>query len=70
VQKVDFSYPIMNLGGMADDILQQYESSLVCSIITSNGYLKEMWKNPMNSNTDYVVRYEQENHIDSNLSAN
>lgn len=29
-----------------------------------------MWKNPLNSNTDYLVRYEQTDHTDSNLSAN
>ena len=68
IEKVDFSYPIMNLGGMADDVLTQYEGTLADSLL--DGYLTGMWKNPLNSNTDYLVRYEQTDHTDSNLSAN
>lgn len=74
IQKVDFSYPIQNLGGVADTVLKQYEDKLISqktsSWCTEYGYLSDVWKNPLNSNTDYVSRYEQTSHVDANLSDN
>lgn len=74
IQKVDFSYPIQNLGGVADSILRQYEAQLISQKLstwcTEQGYLVDVWNNPLNSNTDYVTRYEHASHVDSNLSAN
>lgn len=74
IEKVDFSYPIQNLGGIVDSVLKQEEENLINTKIASwkdsNGYLVDAWKNPLNSNTDYITRYEQADHKDSNLSDN
>lgn len=73
IEKVDFSYPIKNLGGVADTILKQQIQQLVdlsSEYITEDGYLKDAWKNPLIANIDYSVRYEQADHTDANLSAN
>lgn len=73
IEKVDFSYPIKNLGGVADTILKQQIQQLVdlsSEYITDDGYLTNAWKNPLIANIDYAVRYEQADHTDANLSAN
>lgn len=73
VEKINFSYPIKNLGSIADDVLKQEAATLAEKNIStwlSNGYLVDAWKNPLVCNSDYAVRYEQANHVDAELSDN
>ena len=76
IENVDYSYPIQNLAGIADDILNQEMTKMIDDKVQRvqdfvyGGYLKNIWKNPLNSNQDYLTRYEKADHYDSQLSIN
>lgn len=64
IQKDDYIWPVQNTVNDELNSTSKELSSDWSSYVDQSGYLINMWKNPINSNTDYQVRYETSQHID------
>lgn len=70
VEKQNFSYPIDSLAGSSLDVLKHIVKTDNNINIDSQGYLIDIWKNPLNNNSDYLTHYEKTSHIDKDGDLN
>ena len=70
VEQYDYSYPIENIvNATSESILKDLKDN-IDKYIDDNGYLINLWKNPLNTNSDYISRYDKVSHIDDNNNQN
>ena len=70
VEKYDYSYPVQNIvNATSQSILKDLKEN-IDQYIDDNGYLINLWKNPLNTNSDYISRYEITAHTDANNNQN
>ena len=70
VEKYDYSYPVQNIvNATSQSILKDLKEN-IDQYIDDNGYLINLWKNPLNTNSDYISRYESTSHLDVNNNQN
>lgn len=70
VEKYDYSYPVQNIvNATSQSILKDLKEN-IDQYIDDNGYLINLWKNPLNTNSDYISRYESTSHTDANNNQN
>lgn len=70
VEKYDYSYPVQNIvNATSQSILKDIKEN-IDQYIDDNGYLINLWKNPLNTNSDYISRYESTSHTDANNNQN
>lgn len=65
IEKLDFSYPIGNLAGIAANAISSIATSTAKLCIDADGYLLSVWCNPLNGNSDYLSKYEKTDHTDA-----
>lgn len=64
IEYVDYSFPINNLANLAQKSIDDIAKTSITINIDNNGYLQSVWNNPLNSNNEYMTKYEKSNHID------
>lgn len=62
IEKNDYNFPIENQANIEHTTQQELIKDCLSDIMDKDGYLINMWKNPLNSNQDYLSRYEQASH--------
>ena len=66
----DYSYPIENTVNIAAENVRTLLRDGLRDFIDADGYLTQLWHNPLNSNSDYQSRYEVVSHVDANNNQN
>lgn len=66
IEKEEYLYPIENVTNIIIENASELIKNNINEYIDDDGYLINMWKNPLNSNADYLTRYEQETHQAAN----
>ena len=66
----DYSYPIENTVNIAAENVRALLRDGLRDFIDADGYLTQLWHNPLNSNSDYQSRYEVVSHVDANNNQN
>lgn len=61
----DVLYPIQNTVALVNDNLGSLISGYVNELFDKDGYLTDIWKNPLNVNSDYMSRYEAASHTNA-----
>ena len=61
----DMLYPIENTVALVNENLEGMISGYVNDYFDKEGYLKDIWKNPLNVNSDYMSRYEATSHTNA-----
>lgn len=59
----NFKYPIENIYNLASEELSNTIINNISDFIDNDGYLINIWKNPINCNTDYISKYEHVDHL-------
>ena len=62
VENEEYDYAIANIANIAVNEAKQQVLKKLSDIIDEDGYLINIWKNPLNTNTDYVSKYESAAH--------
>lgn len=63
VESEEYDYDVDNIANLLNpDESKQYMLNNLSDLIDNDGYLINIWQNPLNSNTDYQSRYEQVSH--------
>lgn len=62
IEQVDYSYPIENVANIVKENIFDLIKGKVDQYVDEQGYLINLWKNPLNSNSDYLSRYENTSH--------
>ena len=70
VEKYDYSYPVQNIANATSQSILKDLKENIDQYIDDNGYLINLWKNPLNTNSDYISRYESTSHLDVNNNQN
>ena len=64
IEYVDYSFPIKNLANIAEETISNIAKDTARLLIDDAGYLKDVWNNPLNSNAEYLTKYEKSVHVD------
>lgn len=66
IEYYDYTYPIENVANIVRANIETLISAEgLSNCIDEDGYLINLWRNPLNTNSDYTSRYEADNHIDA-----
>ena len=58
----DLQYPIPNMANIpANSTIHDFITQDISNYVDNNGKLSNVWKNPLNTNTDYITLYEKNN---------
>ena len=62
VENEEYDYAIANIANIAVNEAKQQVLKKLSDLVDEDGYLINIWKNPLNTNTDYVTKYESTSH--------
>lgn len=63
IEAIDYQFPINGLVGLAESTIRDIVKN-TAELCVNNGCILSAWNNPLNSNENYLTKYEKSNHID------